>query len=1041
MLYKKKCIAKLDDALFANPTSEYRATPFWSWNCKLDRDELLRQIEVFKKMGLGGFHMHVRSGLATEYLSDEFMSHIRACAVKARDEGMLAYLYDEDRWPSGFAGGLVTKDPEYRINYLLFTPNSYEALGNSGIKNPNEQMKANRTGNGSLIGKYDVVLNAEGKLASYRLIDDEADAVGKVWYAYNETPDLSPRYNGYTYADTMNKAAIDRFIEITHERYKDCVGDMFGDTVPSIFTDEPQFTHKKMLPFPESEMDITLPWTRDIEDSFKATYGFSLIEHIPELIWELADGVSQVRYFYHDHACERFATSFADNIGKWCDDHGIALTGHMMKEPTLDSQTMAVGEAMRSLRAFAIPGIDMLADRHEYTTAKQAASVAHQYGREGVMSELYGVTGWDYDFRGHKLQGDWQAALGVTLRVPHLSWVSMEGESKRDYPATINYQSPWFEKYSYVENHFARVNTALVRGVPNIKVGVIHPVESFWLHCGPSSQTALERQKLDRYFDDVTNWLLFGSIDFDYISESLIPDLCDKGSNPMRVGKMAYDVIVVPGCETLRSTTISRLEQFCADGGKLIFMGDAPKYADALPSNKPAELCARATHIAFTRSDLLCALDSYRIIDIKNGDGCYSDNLVHQIRRDGDGMWLFIAKGKNPSDTDCPGCQRIKITVRGLWKPTLYNTLDGTIAPKACKYIGGNTVIDAGLWSHDSLLFKLEPNASQAAVDLTPSPALKLIQSPRQNVTETRFKLHEPNALLLDIAEYALDGEDFKQEEEILRADTECRKRLGWGAWGGSANQPWCLPAISPEHTITLKFKINSDIEVKDAKLALEMAEKSVITFNGATVPSEVNGYFVDKAIKTVSLPVIPVGTSELVLVQPFGHRTATEWCYILGDFGVRVEGMKKTITRLPEKLGFGSITTQGLPFYSGKLTYEFDFLNETEGNGIEVKLHQYRAALYEVSIDGDEPTTGAFAPYVVRRHSLSAGKHTVSATLYINRTNAFSHVHCSDPTLSYPSPAAWRTSGDRWCYEYRLKDEGILVTPRLAVIDNSSSN
>lgn len=1036
MLYKKKDHAALEDSLFKNPTSEYRGTPFWAWNCKLDKDELLRQIEVFKKMGLGGFHMHVRSGMATEYLSDEFMSLIRACAKKAQDEEMLAYLYDEDRWPSGFAGGLVTKDPAYRINYLLFTPNSYENEGGK-IRVGNEQASALRTANGKLLAKFDIVLNDEGKLESYKMIEDESKAEGKVWYAYNESPHESPRYNGYTYVDTMNKKAIDKFIEITHERYKECVGDMFGGTVPSIFTDEPQFTHKQTLPFPESEVDVSLPWTHDIEETFKTTYGISLVEHIPELIWEVAGGVSQIRYFYHDHACERFSTSFADNIGAWCDKNGIALTGHMMKEPTLDSQTTAVGEAMRSLRAFAIPGIDMLADRREYATAKQASSIAHQYGREGVMSELYGVTGWDYDFRGHKLQGDWQAALGVTLRVPHLSWVSMEGEAKRDYPATINYQSPWFDKYSYVEDHFARVNTAMVRGTPNIKVGVIHPVESLWVHWGPSSQTALERQKLDKCFEDVTKWLLFGSIDFDYISESLFPALCEKGANPIKVGKMEYDVIIVPACETIRASTLKLLEGFAADGGKLIFMGNAPKYVDAVASDAGVKLCEKATHIEFTRTDLLRELDAYRTIDIRNSNGYYTENLVHHIRKDGDSMWLFVAQGKSSPNDDCSSKQAIKITVRGLWTPTLYNTLDGTITPISCKYVGGNTVIDAGLWAHDSLLLKLDPNPDTVAPTVSAKKKQKHIQQPRQNITEARFKLGEPNALLLDIAEYSLDGEEFRQEEEILRADSECRRRLGWGPWGGSANQPWCLPAIKPEHTITLRFKINSEIEIHDASLALEMAEDTKITLNGEVVPSVITGYFTDKSIKTVVLPTIPAGTSELILVQPFGHRTATEWCYLLGEFGVRVDGMKKTITKLPETLGFGSITDQGLPFYSGKLTYEFDFYNEVESNGIEIRLHQYRAALYEVSVDGDEPTVGAFAPYVVTRDKLSEGKHTVSATLYINRTNAFSHLHCSDPTLSYPGPSAWRTEGDRWCYEYRLKPEGLLVTPRMAVIDN----
>ena len=121
-----------------------------------------------------------------------------------------------------------------------------------------------------------------------------------------------------------------------------------------------------------------------------------------------------------------------------------------------------------------------------------------------MLSELYGVTDWDFDFRGHKLNGDWQAALGVTVRVPHLSWVSMAGEAKRDYPASINYQSPWYKKYSCVEDHFARVNTAMTRGVPIVKVGVIHPVESFWLHWGPNDKSGLFREELDKNFQELT---------------------------------------------------------------------------------------------------------------------------------------------------------------------------------------------------------------------------------------------------------------------------------------------------------------------------------------------------------------------------------------------------------------------------------------------------------------------------------------------------------------------------------------------------------
>ena len=110
------------DAVFASPGALYRDTPFWAWNCDLDPEELKRQIRVFKEMGMGGFHMHARTGLGTPYLSPEFMERVKECVSTAKELDMLAWLYDEDRWPSGAAGGLVTRDPKFRARHLLFTP-------------------------------------------------------------------------------------------------------------------------------------------------------------------------------------------------------------------------------------------------------------------------------------------------------------------------------------------------------------------------------------------------------------------------------------------------------------------------------------------------------------------------------------------------------------------------------------------------------------------------------------------------------------------------------------------------------------------------------------------------------------------------------------------------------------------------------------------------------------------------------------------------------------------------------------------------------
>ena len=54
-----------------------RPVPFWSWNDKLEPDELRRQIGAMQDAGMGGFFMHARGGLETEYLSEDwFRAHI-----------------------------------------------------------------------------------------------------------------------------------------------------------------------------------------------------------------------------------------------------------------------------------------------------------------------------------------------------------------------------------------------------------------------------------------------------------------------------------------------------------------------------------------------------------------------------------------------------------------------------------------------------------------------------------------------------------------------------------------------------------------------------------------------------------------------------------------------------------------------------------------------------------------------------------------------------------------------------------------------------
>ena len=119
-------MSSLSLSVSQNPTCEYRGTPFWAWNGRLTKEILGEEIEMLKTMGMGGFHMHVRTGMDSPYLDDEFMDYIRFCVEKAKKDEMLAWLYDEDRWPSGTAGGKVTAEhPEYAKKTLLFTHEPY----------------------------------------------------------------------------------------------------------------------------------------------------------------------------------------------------------------------------------------------------------------------------------------------------------------------------------------------------------------------------------------------------------------------------------------------------------------------------------------------------------------------------------------------------------------------------------------------------------------------------------------------------------------------------------------------------------------------------------------------------------------------------------------------------------------------------------------------------------------------------------------------------------------------------------------------------
>lgn len=1048
------------EQLFHSPDSRYREAPFWAWNCELDREELIEQIGIFHEMGMGGFFPHSRTGMATEYLSDEFMNLVKTCVKTAEERGMLCYLYDEDRWPSGSAGGLVTRECRYRARAMLISPEPLEGFETSrdafekkeGEHTPGEPC----TLRGYYIASFRIQL-CDGYLERYEALSDPKARGDGIWHAYLTLAEETPWHNGQTYIDTLNKAAVDRFKELTYDRYAETLGNEFGRLVPAIFTDEPQFTRKDSLPFPESREELRLTYTNDFDDTFHAKYKYHILEKLPELVWNRRDGVlSQARYHYHDHVCDRFVEAFSDNLGQWCEQHGIMLTGHTFWEDTLFLQTKAVGETMRFYRGFQLPGIDMLRDDHYFTTLKQCQSVARQRGRPGIMSELYGVTNWHFDFKGYKVQGDWQAALGVTLRVPHLSWMSMEGEAKRDFPSSFGRQSPWYKEYRLVSDHFARLNTVLTRGTPDVRIGVIHPIESYWLCWGVNSQQTDLREQLECEYESFSQWMLFGMMEYDFISESMMGDenpAVEGGVPKFRVGRMAYEAVIVPGCITLRMHTIERLQAFCALGGRVIFMGRTPSHADGLPSGEAAKLAQQAECIPFEQHALMEALKEQRFLDARLVErdrpddyrifyrdifpGSRINYLLHQERRDGAEKWVFISHAyRTDHDTEWPDL--VEFSFEGCWQVALYDTLTGEKHPQACEYRSGKTFIRQEVYAQDSFLLRLAPLVGEP-----PGPAVRpvLRRTAAAVLSEAAVSFEEDNVYLLDQAEWSLNGEPWQPREQILKLDTLIRERLGWPVRSyKTVKQPWARKEERlGQYPLALRYSIRAEAACP-AEMAMERPEEAALFLNGRRIEAIQRDWYVDKAIRRFPLGAIMPGENTLELRLPYSIHTNLESLYLLGSFRVALQGDRAVMTDTGAPCRLGDLTYQGYPFYSGNVLYDFRLELTGPEKKYELFLPRYAGHLAAAWMDGRRLAQLAFAPQRVPLGTLAAGTYSLCVKVFGNRYNTFGQLHLANVPWSYWGPDSWRTKGSNWQQPYRVREAGLLAYPRILEIDGGDN-
>ncbi len=555
----------------------YRSAPFWAWNGKLDKEELKKQLIYMKKMGFGGVFMHSRTGLKTEYLGEEWFACIRECAKEAEKLGLKAWLYDEDRWPSGSAGGVVSRNPRFRSKFI----------GMKEVSPDSFDMK--RYGQGFLNAFAVKIEN--GMLSDYYPVTHRADVKDgyTVQVYFVEEMQKSDFYNGFTYLDTLSREATEAFLRSTHELYKRECGDMFGKQLIGIFMDEPQrgcCFGGFGIDNPDKE-NMT-PFTYDLPRAFRGRFGYELLDRLPELYFgntekDPQNKWSPVAYDYMLCLQHMFLENYAKPIRDWCRKNKLLVTGHILHEDSLCNQAGASGSVQQYYEYMDCPGIDILGEgNYGYWIAKQVDSVKKQLGKKLALSEMYGAAGWQFPFEGHKFLGDWQAVFGINFRCQHLSWYTMEGEAKRDYPASIFFQSAWYEKYSYVEDYFARMNLIASTGKSVTEVLVVNPVESVYGYIRKGALSGIwaasdELKALEKQYTDLFYALTEKGVSFDIGDEAILQTHAKIEGNVLRVGKERYSIVVLSGCDNLRKSTLELLNAFSAAGGIVIVNGQ-PRY-------------------------------------------------------------------------------------------------------------------------------------------------------------------------------------------------------------------------------------------------------------------------------------------------------------------------------------------------------------------------------------------------------------------------------------------------------------------------------
>ncbi len=968
---------RFDLAEFRDPSATYRSMSFWSLNDSLSADEMRRQLGLFKEGGFGGSFFHSRPGLLTPYLSDEWFDLMEAGVQESQRLGLESWFYDEDKWPSGFAGGIVPRqDDAFRARTLVRMPK------------------------GTVLSPEDSVLLDDGK----HLYVAHVDPMGQSWY------------NGACWVDLMNPDAVKAFLDCTYRPYAERFAGRKG--VMGIFSDEPQVSPRRDV----TEADAFVPYSPFMEAAFREEYGYELRPQLASLVDTVGDW-RRFRLHYYRTVSKCMEKAFSAQMGTWCEDAGLLWTGHYNGEELPVSNMFNQGDLMVQYRHMAIPGIDALGLRFkEQHNAKVMSSVANQYGKRRRIVEIFGISGHNLSFEDRMWLTAWHTNNGLNLFCPHLSHYSLKGIRKYDYPPSFNYQEPYWPHNALFEDFSARLAYFATVGATVGEVCVLSPLESDYLD--RDVREASPEPERDRLMEMILKRLAALHFNADLGDEQIISDIGSVAGGRLRIGEMSYHTVILPGFLTLRPTTLALLEEFSAQGGKVIVCGGYPAYVDGVADSLDG-LKACSTELGF--EELPGWLDAHlpRGFQIS---GPASDKVWTHLRALANGSSLQLSNTSRMENVRI----RVAVPARHL---TLLNPLNGE-ALSVQRAPDGSFELEMAPAQTWVLLF------GNKAFCTRPDGAYRL-----PGDRETLHKLEgwtcrklDPNALPLDFAEWSTDGgASWNGPEPVLAV----YHRFNDGA--AHYDGPMLLRYVFDAKSLPQKCSlvVEQPWMYKD------------ISVNGTSLRFG-DDWYVDRYFRTADIaPCLKEGRNEVMLsldfVNPFPtsvdpvarYGTEIETVYLCGDFGVygALAAEQPTETwrnrnpilnpkPMPARFEYGTLslgperdapegdfTRQGYPFFAGRIACSGTFPLAAREKGVRYKLTfpAVEAITVDVKLNGQTFPTVFCSPWEADiTDALREGENEVELTLTGSLRNLQGPLHCVGGEFSMLGPATF-SGRDSW--------------------------